>query len=146
MRKRSTFYKAYMIRVTGIDHINFYVSDLDRSIEFYKKVFGFSVLEDHTKDEKEPWAIMGAGGKAFLAMYQKDDFRPPEQGPVNHWGFVIEDADRTLKALKENQVKILYADEPHGGIIDWPKSKSIYIQDPDGYEIELSNLTGGGLG
>jgi len=28
---------------------------------------------------------------------------------------------------------------------DWEKSKSVYIVDPSGYEIELSEISGGGL-
>jgi len=38
------------------------------------------------------------------------------------------------------EVKILY-----GGEVDWEKSKSVYVVDPSGYEIELSQLVGGGL-
>ena len=35
-----------MIRVSAIDHVNLQVTDLDASIDFYRRVFGFKVLED----------------------------------------------------------------------------------------------------
>ena len=37
-------------------------------------------------------------------------------------------------------IKIFY-----GGPLNWEKSTSIYIQDPNGYEIELSKVFGGGI-
>jgi hypothetical protein len=33
----------------------------------------------------------------------------------------------------------------YGGPIEWEKSASIYISDPNGYEIELSKVFGGGI-
>jgi hypothetical protein len=30
-------------------------------------------------------------------------------------------------------------------VVAWQKSRSIYIKDPNGYEIELSEVWGGGL-
>jgi hypothetical protein len=31
------------------------------------------------------------------------------------------------------------------GVVQWEKSRSVYILDPNGYEIELSEIDGGGL-
>jgi lactoylglutathione lyase len=31
------------------------------------------------------------------------------------------------------------------GIVEWPKSKSLYVEDPNGYEVELTNTWGGDL-
>jgi len=45
-----------------------------------------------------------------------------------------------IKKCKELNVQILY-----DGIIYWEKSKSLYIVDPSGYEIELGQIAGGGL-
>jgi lactoylglutathione lyase len=33
----------------------------------------------------------------------------------------------------------------YGGSVQWPKSRSVYISDPNGYEIELAEIWGGGL-
>jgi lactoylglutathione lyase len=31
------------------------------------------------------------------------------------------------------------------GVIEWESSRSVYITDPKGYEVELSKVQGGGL-
>ena len=45
-------------------------------------------------------------------------------------------------------VPVLYDDDDDGdgGIIRYPRSRSLYVQDPDGNEIELTSAFGGGLG
>lgn len=45
-----------------------------------------------------------------------------------------------VEACKKMKVLVLY-----GGYVDWEKSRSVYITDPSGYEIEISELWGGGL-
>ena len=45
-----------------------------------------------------------------------------------------------IEKCKELGVEILY-----DGPIEWEQSKSVYIKDPSGYEIELGEVSGGGL-
>lgn len=129
-----------MIGVKRIDHINMRVNDLNESIEFYRKIFGFEMKEDYRSAE-EPWAIVGLKGAAYLCMYEHPGKSKPTDGlTINHFGFVLTEFDAALSTLRENGVEVLY-----DGVIDWPKSRSIYIKDPSGHEIELVEVIGGGL-
>jgi catechol 2,3-dioxygenase-like lactoylglutathione lyase family enzyme len=133
------------IKVSALDHINMYVTDLHQSIKFYRNTFGFEIKEDGLKDET-PWAIIGQEGVAYLALYQTEKLS--KENKINHWGFSLdhnENIESTLDKLRSNSVEILYDEEPNNGVIPWPKSKSIYILDPDGYEIEISSDFGGNL-
>lgn len=129
-----------MIGITRIDHINMRVNNLAESIEFYRKNFGFEMKEDETKSS-EPWAIVGLPGVAYLCMYEHPGKSKPTDGlTINHFGLALSDFDAAVKELKKNGVKILY-----GGPVQWPNSRSLYIKDPSGHEIELAEVVGGGL-
>ncbi len=41
---------------------------------------------------------------------------------------------------KKFNVEVIY-----DGSVEFEKSKSVYIKDPSGYDIELSEVSGGGL-
>ena len=81
-----------MITLTAIDHINITASDLDASIEFYGRLFGFEIAED-CRDDQRPYVIMGKPGVGWLALHSQTNGGPSEGGRINHWGFVVEDFD-----------------------------------------------------
>ena len=129
------------IKVTKIDHINMRVNNLADSIEFYRKNFGFEIKEDHSTESEEPWAIIGLPEIAYLCMYEHTDKEITSNFlTINHFGFVIENFGKALDKLHNNGVEVLY-----GGYVQWPMSRSIYIRDPNGYEIELAEKVGGNL-
>ncbi|QUC65536.1 VOC family protein [Nitrosopumilus sp. K4] len=126
------------LRATSIDHINMKVKNLEESVKFYQKLFGFEVKqEDNPNKIDAPSKIIG-NDSIKLCMYEVQDMSP--EGGIAHFGFNIENYDEVLEKCRENGVSILY-----GGPIDWEKSQSIYIVDPSGYELELSKVSGGGL-
>lgn len=128
------------MKISHIDHINMDVKNLARSMEFYRTHFGFALKEDHRNDS-DPWAIIGILGVAYLCLYEHPEREKSAAAlTIRHFGFVLEDFDGALKALKSAGVEIL-----SGGPVAWPKSRSIYIRDPSGHEIELSEHFGGGL-
>ena len=134
-----------MIRVSGIDHINLQVADLDASIDFYRRVFGFKVLEDGRSNAPGGWAIIGISGIVYLALGVTKDSSPPQGKRIAHFGLVIEDALSTLDRLKQEGVTIVPRGPGGGAILAYPRSQSIYIRDIDGHEIELTTRFGGGL-
>jgi catechol 2,3-dioxygenase-like lactoylglutathione lyase family enzyme len=133
-----------MIRVSAIDHLNLTVSDLEASIVFYHGLFGFEIAED-CRDDARPYVIMGAAGVGFLALHQQADGDPPAGGRINHWGFVIDDFDALPAQLDALGIIPLYGDRWPGGIVEYPRSRSLYVSDPDGNEIELTSAFGGAL-
>lgn len=133
-----------MIRVNAIDHLNITVSDLNASIEFYGRLFGFEVAED-CRDDQRPYVIMGRPGVGWLALHAQANGGPPEGGRINHWGFVVEDFDRLQGRLDSLGADVLYKERWPGGIVEYPRSRSLYVADPDGNEIELTSEFGGAL-
>ncbi len=116
-----------------IDHLNLNVKDLKESVEFQKNLFGFDLKKDQPSQKSQ---IIG-NDTIKLCLYEDPDKVNPSG--VNHFGFHIENFDVILERLEALGISNLY------GILEWEKSRSIYIKDPNGYEIELSEVQGGGL-
>ena len=126
------------LRAASIDHINMKVKNLEQSIEFYRNLFGFEVKKGDNPNKMDmPSKIIG-NDSIKLCMYEMPDMSP--EGGIAHFGFNIENFDDVISKCKEFNVQILY-----GGPIDWEKSRSVYIVDPSGYEVELGEVPGGGL-
>ena len=62
------------------------------------------------------------------------------EGGIAHFGFNIENFEEIMETCKSLGVKVFY-----DGPVKFEKSRSIYIEDPNGYDIELSEVQGGGL-
>jgi catechol 2,3-dioxygenase-like lactoylglutathione lyase family enzyme len=133
-----------MIKVNAIDHLNLTVSDLRASIDFYGRLFGFEIAED-CREASRPYVIMGRAGVGWLALHARTGDMPAPGGRINHWGFVVDDFDGLQARLRAQGVEALYTDRWPDGIVRYPRSRSLYVADPDGNEIELTSDFGGGL-
>ena len=125
-----------MLKVNGIDHLNMDVKNLDETVEFYKNLFGFKVIKEQPEQDSK---IIG-NAKVKLCLYEDPDLNEYKKNGFNHFGFHIDNFDEIIQKCTELGVETFY-----GGPIKWEKSSSIYIKDPNGYEIELAEVFGGGL-
>ena len=126
------------LNATAIDHVNMKVKNLEESVKFYVDLFGFEIKQkDNPNKADVPSKIIG-NYSIKLCLYEIPDMKP--EGGIAHFGFHISNFNEVIAKCQEKEVEILY-----GGEIDWEKSKSVYILDPSGYEIELSQIVGGGL-
>ena len=124
------------LRTSGIDHLNLTVKNLDETCKFWKNLLGFELLQDIPEQKGK---IIG-NKNAMLTLYEGSNFSKYVKTGFNHLSFHIENFKEAESLCKKMNLKIEY-----GGIIEWEKSRSIYINDPNGYEIELAEVWGGGL-
>ena len=123
---------------TSIDHINMKVKNLAESVQFYRNLFSFEIKQEENPNKTDvPSKIIG-NDSIKLCLYEVPDMSP--EGGIAHFGFHVSNFDEVIAKCTDQGVQILY-----GGAVDWEKSKSVYIVDPSGYEIELSEISGGGL-
>ena len=126
------------LKATSIDHVNMKVKNLEQSVKFYKNLFGFEIKQEENANKLDvPSKIIG-NDAIKLCMYEIPDMSP--EGGIAHFGFNVANFNEIIEKCKKMRVKVLY-----DGVIDWEKSKSVYIVDPSGYEIELGEVSGGGL-
>jgi hypothetical protein len=75
-----------------------------------------------------------------LCLYETDDFHGHSIIGFHHFGLHIKEFKDEMHKCTQIGIEIFY-----GCPIKWEKSTSIYIKDPNGYEIELTEVFGGGL-
>jgi len=125
--------KKRIIKASSIDHVHFYVKDLKISFKFYHDIFGFKIYEG---EEDEGFMIIG-NKDIKLCLMENANMENLHSGGFYHFGFHVRDYDDVKKLLQQSNV---YFTES-----EWEHSRSLYIKDPDGYTIELSEKKGGGL-
>jgi catechol 2,3-dioxygenase-like lactoylglutathione lyase family enzyme len=124
------------LKVNGIDHLNLEVINLDNTMDFYKQLFGFEVLKEQPEENSK---IIG-NENVKLCLYELSDFHGYTKKGFHHFGLHIENFNKIIEKCTDMGIEIFY-----GGSLKWEKSTSIYIKDPNGYEIELTEVFGGGL-
>jgi catechol 2,3-dioxygenase-like lactoylglutathione lyase family enzyme len=121
-----------MTGVQHLDHLNLTVASFDESVAWYRRVFGFQLVEDGVQ-EGVRWGVLRAG-EAMLCIYEHGELGGvAERGQrVNHFGLRITDPDAWQQTVADESLDLLY-----GGAVEWPHSTAWYIEDPTGYEIEV---------
>jgi lactoylglutathione lyase len=129
---------AASVNAQRMDHVNISVRDLDVSAGFYAGLLGLEVKE---QGDDGRWCILGARDRFYVCLCEvrAGSFKP-EDIHINHVGFVVDDIDETVRRLSE-----LGLWHESGKIVEWPRSRSAYVRDPDGILIEFTSRFGGGL-
>lgn len=121
-----------------IDHINLTVTDIKTSIQWYENLFGFRPVEHGFNQLGKPWVIV-ANDDSMIVMSEYNNRRPDDPSEdksihkIYHFGIRVSDQTEWLNRIEKHGLKIKY-----GGIVDYPHSKSWYVHDPSGHEIEVS--------
>ena len=118
---------------TDIGHVHLKVSDLERSITFYRDVLGFE-LKQQLGDEA---AFLSAGDYHHhigLNTWQSKGGSPPPPGTTGLFHFAIRFPDRpalarAVRRVLEAGIRI--------GASDHGVSEAVYLEDPDGNGIEI---------
>ena len=124
------------MRTHYLGHIVFYVRDLETSLKFYEKVLGLKRIEGGELPFKAS-ALTSGRTHHELLLIEVGDAPGPPPGPRRgfyHAGFKIGDS---LDELKKAYRELYSAGIQVKGMSDHTISKSIYLHDPDGNEIEL---------
>jgi len=122
------------MKVKKLLHTRMRVSDMDQTINFYTNVLGLEVLERKVSPR--------GSHLAFLKVPNSEELIElcsfPPSGPVRvqedlvHLAFQVENLDDTIQELDAKQIRIT-----DGPTSTSSGSRFIFIDAPDGYEVEL---------
>jgi lactoylglutathione lyase len=122
------------MRVKKLLHTRMRVSDMDQTINFYTNVLGLEVLERKVSPR--------GSHLAFLKVPNSEELIElcsfPASGPVRvqedlvHLAFQVERLDDVIEQLGTKQIRIT-----DGPTTSSSGSRFIFIDAPDGYEVEL---------
>lgn len=127
------------MKVNKVIETSLYVSDLERSIQFYEKIFEFEKL---ISDER--FCAFSVSGQQVLLLFQKGTTTdaiatpsgsiPPHDGSGHlHLAFAIDAADTAAwqERLAANEIAV-------ESTANWPRGgRSLYLRDPDNHLLEL---------
>ena len=122
------------MQVKKLLHTRMRVSDMEQTIQFYTDVLGLEVLERKVSPRGSHLAFLKVPNSEELI--ELTSF--PPSGPVRvqedlvHLAFQVESLDDTIASLNAQGVKIT-----DGPTQSSSGSRFIFIDAPDGYEIEL---------
>jgi catechol 2,3-dioxygenase-like lactoylglutathione lyase family enzyme len=107
------------IKATKIDHVSIQVNDLPRSVAFYEKMFGLTVV-----NEDKPNEIVRLGtGKVLVSLHHKSP-----TGLVDHFAIAVEEFNKesVTRELKER-----------GATPDDNLDAGFHIKDPEGINVQI---------
>jgi catechol 2,3-dioxygenase-like lactoylglutathione lyase family enzyme len=126
------------VAVPAPGHIGLNVSQLDRSIEFYRAVFGFDLLR-RSADAARPFAFLGHDDAIVLTLWQQSggSFAADRPG-LHHLSFQVASVEALREA--EGRLRALGARLRHDGIVahaEGADSGGLFFEDPDGIRLEI---------
>ncbi|WP_040780441.1 VOC family protein [Nocardia pneumoniae] len=119
-------------------HIGLNVSDLDRSVDFYRRALGFEQLAA-SSDAERRWAFLGAGGKLVVTLWEQSDGTFSAETPgLHHLSFQVDTIDQ-VRAVERvlRELSVAFA---HDGVVahgEGVASGGIFFTDPDGIRLEV---------
>ncbi|MCI5648594.1 MAG: VOC family protein [Fusicatenibacter sp.] len=124
----------------GAAHTAFNVSDMEKSLDFYQRVFGFEkAFEMRHPGTGEPWIVyISIGGGQFMELFYggvKTAENPENAAGFSHVCFAVSDIHEACRRLEEA-----------GAPVDVPIQQGLdhnwqcWTHDPDGNRIELMQM------
>ena len=111
------------LRAGSINHVSVLVSDLPKSIDFYRRVFGLVVINE---DKANQIVRLGIGSKTLVSLRHE-----PPPGLVDHFAIGVErfDKDAVTRDLKEL------------GLIPRENLEfGFHVKDPDGANVQITGI------
>ena len=135
---------AAVVPVKAVSHVAIRVTDLDRSVDFYRRVFGYDVFIDN---RGAGTTVIGLIGGLAIELIKSEASAEDiarakaadRAGGLGHtcMAFSVDNIDATHAALKSAGLTRSEKPEEIGAV------RVVFIRDPDGALLEFIQLGGG---
>ncbi|QBD76531.1 VOC family protein [Ktedonosporobacter rubrisoli] len=126
--------------ITGLGHVAFRITDLEKALDFYCNKLGFrEAFRLEREGEPSPWIVyIQVAPNQFIELFPGAQGENPAGGDkvgYNHFCLVVDDLSATLEALEKRGLTI--SGGPQQGLDhNW----QYWLNDPDGNAIELMQI------
>ncbi|WP_395295123.1 VOC family protein [Kitasatospora hibisci] len=119
-------------------HIGLNVTDLDRSVAFYRRALGLEPMHEGTEPDRR-YAFLGREGRLVITLWQQSEgsFATGTPG-LHHLSFQVDSLEEVRAA--EQVLRELGAEFAHDGVVphgEGTASGGIFFTDPDGIRLEI---------
>jgi len=120
------------------NHVALSVADVDRSAAFYRDVFGLEEIVNRTEVKGIRWVSLGEGKELHLISI---DHEPVTLQKNVHFALTTPAFDSFVAGLRDAGIEFSDFAGATGTItIRADGARQIYLQDPDGYWIEVNSV------
>lgn len=130
-----------MAAFNSLGHVAFRVNDLDRSLEFYRKL-GFPEFLRLTQEDGRPWiAYLRITDELYLELFPGGDggqAAGPSRTGVNHLCLTTDDIEATAAHLEAVGIEASAPLVPNRRGVDG--NRGMWVTDPDGNRIEIMEM------
>jgi len=122
-----------------LNHIALYVQDLQKATVFYRDLLGLDTIPEPFHDGKHTWFSVGPASHLHLIAGAK----AKQQGDRNtHICFSVPSVEAFIERLEKAGMEYInWAGEKKKLTVRVDGVKQIYLQDPDGYWVEVNDAT-----
>jgi len=114
---------AATLKGASINHVSVLVTDMARSIEFYGRVFGLTLVNE---DKANKIARLGAGGKVLVSLRVE-----PPPGLIDHFAIGVDGFNREAVTADLKGFGLTPAENIQFGF---------YVRDPDGAVVQITGV------
>ena len=114
---------AATLKGASINHVSVLVTDMARSIDFYGRVFGLTLVNE---DKANKIARLGAGGKILVSLRIE-----PPPGVIDHFAIGVEGFNRDAVTADLKGFGLTPADNIQFGF---------HVRDPDGAVVQITGV------
>jgi catechol 2,3-dioxygenase-like lactoylglutathione lyase family enzyme len=111
------------LKAGSINHTSVLVSDMARSIDFYNRVFGLSVVNE---DKPNRISRLGTGGKILVSLRVE-----PPAGLVDHFAIGVENFNRDAVTASLKEMGLTPRENLEFGF---------HVKDPDGANVQITGI------
>ena len=114
---------AATLKGASINHVSVLVTDMARSIDFYGRVFGLTLVNE---DKANKIARLGAGGKILVSLRIE-----PPPGVIDHFAIGVEGFNRDAVTADLKGFGLTPAENIQFGF---------HVKDPDGAVVQITGV------
>lgn len=115
--------------ILKLGHITFIVEDIEKSLYFYRDLLNLEVNRELDLENGEKIVFLGRDGDTLLELIKGE--KSSENKDISI-GFYVDSIEDKIKSIKE-KIDI----EPSALIKPNPYISFLFIEDPDGYRVQL---------
>jgi len=114
---------AATLKSASINHVSVLVTDMARSIDFYGRVFGLTLVNE---DKANKIARLGAGGKILVSLRVE-----PPPGVIDHFAIGVDGFNRDAVTADLEGFGLTPAENIQFGF---------HVKDPDGAVVQITGV------
>jgi catechol 2,3-dioxygenase-like lactoylglutathione lyase family enzyme len=114
---------AAALKAGSINHTSVLVSDMTRSLDFYNRVFGLSLVNE---DKPNKISRLGIGGKVLVSLRVE-----PPAGSIDHFAIGVEGFNREVVTEELKTMGLTPRENLEFGF---------HVKDPDGANVQITGI------